>query len=250
MREVRRDRAAEAEGIAHGQHVEELREERGVLPVVLELVRQHEVRARVGEEDEAAARGRAHPGVLGMHPDDELLRVLRAARAAEAFEGHETHRREIGLFQDVLDVALRRRAAHVREGRDELDLRVAGEGFQPGGAGGVERGRGQGRDRLRHGAAPFGVGRLEPVAAERHAARVVRAQKPAERREALVLRQLVVREDARVARGGLGLLPRAFARVGGAQVGVGIRHRARAQSNYKCRNKFPHLIPLLFSFTC
>ena len=243
MREERRDRAAESERVAHGQHVEELREERGVLPVVLELVRQHAVRTRVGEEDEPAARGGGDLGILGMHPDDEPLRVVRAARAPETLKCGETHRRECGLLEDFLDVALCRRAFHVRERRDELHLRVAGEFLQPGGAHGVERGRGQERDRLRGGAAPLGVGRLERVASERRAARVVRAQETAERGEALVLRQLVVRVHARVARRGLGLLPRALAGVRRAQVGVGVRKCAHAPCRDKCCQNPFHFNP-------
>ena len=249
MREVRRDCVTEAERVAHGQHVEELREEGWVLPVVLELVRQHAVRTRVGEEDEPAARGGGDLGILGMHPDDELLRVVRAARAAESLERGETYRRERGLLEDFLDVALRRRTFHMGERGNELHLRVAGEFLQPGGAHGVERGRGQERDRLRGGAAPLGVGRLERVASERRAARVVRAQETAERGEALVLRQLVVRVHARVARRGLGLLPRALAGVRRAQVGVGVRQHAQAQGKNKRRRKQLHFTFSILHYT-
>ena len=243
MREIRRDRGTQTERIAHGQYVKELREERGVFLVGLELARQHAVRARVGEEDEPAARGGADLGILGVHPDDELLRVVRPTRAAEPLKRDETHRRERGLLEDLLDVALRRGALDMCERGEELHLRVTGQFLEPGGARGVERRGGQERDRLRRRAAPLGVGGLERIASERHTARIVRAQQPAKRGEALVLRQLVVGVDARVARHGLGLLSRAFARLCSAQIGVRIRKCAHAPCCDKCCQYLFHFNP-------
>ena len=207
VREERHERVREPERVADREDVEQLREGRRVAGERRELGDDGRVRPHVVDGDEPAPRCRGAVCVAALNPRHEHIHVRRRAAAPEALERHESQRRTLRLRERVRHKVLHYGRLDVDDGLQQRELSPLGKRLEPEGAQRGKAFRRQQRDRLGHGSAPSVVLGGKAVPAQLLEPCAVRAQKPAERRQALVLRQGGHRVHASVRERGLATLP-------------------------------------------
>ena len=210
VREERHERVRETERVADREDVEQLREGRRVAGERGKFADDGRIRLHVVDGDEPAPRRRGDVCVAALDPRHEHIHVRRRAAAPEALERHESQRRTLRLRERVRHKVLHYGRLDVDDGLQQRELGPLGKRLEPEGAQCGETFRRQQRDRLGHGSAPSVVLCGKAVPAQLLEPCAVRAQKPAERRQALVLRQGGYRVHAPVRERGLAPLPGAL----------------------------------------